>query len=65
MKGFMAVRKWIDESIDGFELRSGDNPIASRYASHVSVLILLSGVRAVQRVQELDQLVPQSGEKSG
>ena len=65
MKGFMAVRKWIDESIDGFELRSGDNPIASRYASHVSVLILLSGVRAVQRVQELDQLVPQSEEKSG
>jgi cell division GTPase FtsZ len=26
MKGYMAVRKWIDESIAGYEMRAGDIP---------------------------------------
>ncbi|PWR73558.1 tubulin/FtsZ family protein [Methanospirillum stamsii] len=53
MKGYMAVRKWIDESIDGFEMRSGDNPVSARYMNHVSVLILFSGLPTVTRVQDL------------
>ena len=53
MKGFMAVRKWIDESIDGFEMRAGDIPISSRQSARVSVLIIFSGLKTVTRVQEL------------
>ncbi len=57
MKGFMAVRKWIDDSIDGYELRSGDSPISARQGTHVAVLIVLSGLNVVNRVNELDQLI--------
>lgn len=57
MKGFMAVRKWIDDSIDGYELRSGDSPVSARQGTHVAVLIVLSGLSVVNRVQELDQLL--------
>jgi cell division GTPase FtsZ len=53
MKGFMAVRKWIDESIDGFEMRAGDIPVSSRQSARVSVLIIFSGLKTVTRVQEL------------
>ncbi len=53
MKGYMAVRKWIDESIDGFEMRAGDIPISSRQSARVSVLIIFSGLKTVTRVQEL------------
>lgn len=55
MKGFMAVRKWIDDSINGYELRSGDNPVSSRPGAHVGVLILLAGLTSIARVSELDQ----------
>jgi cell division GTPase FtsZ len=65
MKGFMAIRKWIDDSIDGYELRSGDNPITARQSPRVSVLIVLSGVKNVARVQELDQLLPEPVPKTG
>ncbi|HWQ67407.1 MAG TPA: hypothetical protein VN372_11100 [Methanospirillum sp.] len=58
MKGFMAVRKWIDETIDGFELRSGDSPLSARYgAHHIGVLILLAGLSNIPKVQELDHLL--------
>lgn len=53
MKGYMAVRKWIDESIDGFEMRAGDIPVSSRQSNRVSVLIVFSGLKTVTRVQEL------------
>lgn len=65
MKGFMAIRKWIDDSIDGFELRSGDNPVSARQSTHISVLIILSGVRTVARVDELDQLLPPPPSRDG
>ena len=60
MKGFMAVRKWIDDSIDGYELRSGDNPVTARQAARVSVLIVLSGLQRVDRVEELNRLIPEN-----
>ncbi|HOL40259.1 MAG TPA: tubulin/FtsZ family protein [Methanospirillum sp.] len=53
MKGYMAVRKWIDESIDGYEMRAGDIPVSSRRANRVSVLIVFSGLKTVTRIQEL------------
>jgi len=53
MKGYMAVRKWIDESIDGFEMRAGDIPVSSRHANRVSILIVFSGLKTVTRVQDL------------
>lgn len=53
MKGYMAVRKWIDESIDGYEMRSGDNPLSARQENTVSVLIVFAGLPMVNRVQEL------------
>ncbi len=57
MKGFMAVRKWIDDSINGYELRSGDSPVSARHGSYVAVLILLSGLSEIPRISELDQLL--------
>ncbi|MFH0967382.1 MAG: hypothetical protein V1862_06840, partial [Methanobacteriota archaeon] len=57
MKGFMAVRKWIDDSIDGYELRSGDSPCAARQGTHIAVLIVLSGLGYLPRLLELDKLV--------
>jgi cell division GTPase FtsZ len=57
MKGFMAVRKWIDDSIDGYELRSGDNPLSTRQGTSVGVLIILAGLGTVARVEELDQRI--------
>ena len=63
MKGYMAIRKWIDESIAGYELRSGDNPISSRHTNRVSVLILFSGLPTVTRIQELLNRFQQKMEK--
>jgi len=57
MKGFMAVRKWIDDSINGYELRSGDSPVSARHGTHVAVLIVLAGLNEIPRVSELDQLI--------
>lgn len=57
MKGFMAVRKWVDDSINGYELRSGDSPVSARHGTHVAVLIVLSGLNEIPRVSELDQLI--------
>ncbi len=55
MKGYMAIRKWIDESINGFELRSGDLPLSPRQSPHISVLIVLAGVTRVDRVADLER----------
>lgn len=62
MKGFMAVRKWIDDSMDGFELRSGDSPVSARHGTHVAVLIILSGLGEVTRVRELDRLISEKNQ---
>ena len=43
MKGFMAIRKWISESIQGYELRSGDAP-TSNDERKCGVLVLLAGI---------------------
>jgi cell division GTPase FtsZ len=51
MKGFMTVRKWIDRTIQGLELRSGDYPVkGSRF---LGVFIILAGMDTLSRVEEL------------
>ncbi len=54
MKGFQTVRKWIDRSIRGLEMRAGDYPVKS--TKFVGVIIVLAGIQNVPRVAELDEI---------
>ncbi|WP_319377990.1 tubulin/FtsZ family protein [uncultured Methanocorpusculum sp.] len=54
MKGFQTVRKWIDRSIRGLEMRAGDYPVKS--TKYVGVIIVLAGIQNVPRVAELDEI---------
>lgn len=54
MKGFQTVRKWIDRSIAGLEMRSGDYPVKN--TSFVGIIIVLSGLLNVPRVEELREI---------
>ncbi|MDD4254783.1 MAG: tubulin/FtsZ family protein [Methanofollis sp.] len=51
IRGFVTVRKWIDRSIAGLEMRSGDYPIKN--TRFVGIIIVLSGVQNVPRIDEL------------
>jgi cell division GTPase FtsZ len=54
MKGFMAIRKWISESMRGYELRSGDAPTSGDERA-CGVLVLFAGIAeppAVTRLKE-------------
>ena len=51
MKGFMTVRKWIDRSIAGTELRSGDYPVKSTH--HLAVIVILAGLSGIQRIEQI------------
>lgn len=54
MQGFMTVRKWIDRSISGIEMRSGDYPVMN--TANVAVIIMLSGLENIPRVSELREI---------
>jgi cell division GTPase FtsZ len=54
MRGFQTVRKWIDRSIAGLEMRSGDYPIQN--TRYVGIIIMLSGMKNIPRLDELAQL---------
>ncbi|WP_292521014.1 tubulin/FtsZ family protein [Methanoculleus sp.] len=54
MKGFQTVRKWIDRSIAGLEMRSGDYPVKN--TSYVGIIIVLSGLFNIPRVEELREI---------
>jgi len=54
MKGFQTVRKWIDRSISGLEMRSGDYPV--RNTKYVGIIIALSGIENIPRVHELSEI---------
>jgi len=54
MKGFQTVRKWIDRNIAGLEMRSGDYPVKN--TSFVGIIIVLSGLANVPRVEELREI---------
>ncbi|MDI6875962.1 MAG: tubulin/FtsZ family protein [Methanomicrobiales archaeon] len=51
MRGFQTIRKWIDRSIAGLEMRSGDYPL--RDTRFVGVVIVLSGLTNIPRVGEI------------
>ncbi len=54
MRGFMTVRKWIDRTIRGLELRSGDYPVSG--TRFLGILIILAGMETLPRVEELRQV---------
>lgn len=54
MKGFQTVRKWIDRSIAGLEMRSGDYPVKN--TSFVGIIIVLSGISNIPRVEEIQDI---------
>jgi cell division GTPase FtsZ len=54
MRGFQTVRKWIDRSIGGLEMRSGDYPIKN--TRYVGIIVMLSGMHNIPRLDELAQL---------
>lgn len=54
MKGFQTVRKWIDRSISGLEMRSGDYPVMN--TRFVGIIIVLSGIGNIPRITELIEI---------
>lgn len=54
MKGFQTVRKWIDRSIAGLEMRSGDYPV--RNTRFVGIIIMLSGLENIPRIRDLQEI---------
>lgn len=63
MKGYMTVRKWIDRSIAGMEVRSGDYPIPN--TQHVGIIVVLAGLSNIPRVNEVRQIRDQFRKTSG
>jgi cell division GTPase FtsZ len=58
MQGFMTVRKWIDRSIKGLEMRSGDYPVVN--TKNVAIIVMLSGLENIPRVSELKEIREQA-----
>jgi len=58
MKGFMTVRKWIDRSIRGLEMRSGDYPVMN--TKNVAIIVMLSGLENIPRITELREIRSQA-----
>lgn len=54
MRGFQTVRKWIDRSISGLEMRSGDYPVTN--TRFIGIIIVLAGLRNVPRLEELREV---------
>jgi cell division GTPase FtsZ len=54
MKGFQTVRKWIDRSIAGLEMRSGDYPVKN--TRFVGIIVMLSGLDNVPRIEEIKEI---------
>jgi len=53
-KGIDRAKVWIEDMIDGTEVRGGDYPIPN--SRHVAAVVLLSGVSEIPRVKELQKL---------
>jgi len=54
MRGFQAVQKWIDRSISGLEMRSGDYPVKN--TRFIGIIIVLAGLHNVPRIEELKKI---------
>jgi cell division GTPase FtsZ len=51
MRGYMTIRHWIDRTIRGNEVRSGDYPVKS--TRFIAVIILLSGLEQVAKIDAI------------
>jgi cell division GTPase FtsZ len=51
MRGYMTIRHWIDRTIRGQEVRSGDYPVSG--TGFIAVIILLAGLENIQKVEQL------------
>ena len=54
MRGYMTIRHWIDRSISGQEVRSGDYPVSG--TRYIAILIVLSGIGQIPRVESLREI---------
>ncbi|HII75492.1 MAG TPA: hypothetical protein HA264_00245 [Methanolinea sp.] len=54
MRGFMTVRRWIDRTIRGLELRSGDYPVSD--TRFLGIFIILAGMESLPAVDTLRQI---------
>lgn len=54
MRGYMTIRHWIDRSIRGQEVRSGDYPIST--TRYIAVMVVLSGFQRFARLDELREI---------
>jgi cell division GTPase FtsZ len=54
MKGYMTVRKWIDRSIAGMEVRSGDYPVKT--TKYIAIIIILAGISNIPRITEINAI---------
>lgn len=54
MRGYMTIRHWIDRSISGQEVRSGDYPVSG--TRFIAILIVLSGIGTIPRVESLREI---------
>jgi cell division GTPase FtsZ len=54
MRGYMTIRHWIDRSIRGQEVRSGDYPLST--TQYIVVMVILSGFKHFTRLDELREI---------
>jgi cell division GTPase FtsZ len=54
MRGYMTVRHWIDRTIRGQEVRSGDYPVKN--TRYIAVLIVLAGLENVAKIDEIRRI---------
>jgi cell division GTPase FtsZ len=54
MRGYMTIRHWIDRSISGQEVRSGDYPLKD--TRYIVVMVVLSGFQHFARLDELREI---------
>jgi cell division GTPase FtsZ len=54
MRGYMTVRHWIDRTIRGQEVRSGDYPV--RNTRFVVIIILLAGLEKVAKIEDIRKI---------
>lgn len=63
MKGFMTVRRWLDRSIQGLELRAGDYPV--KKTRYVGILVIFAGMDTLPCIEELRRAKERSLERDG
>jgi cell division GTPase FtsZ len=54
MRGYMTVRHWIDRTIRGQEVRSGDYPV--RNTRFIVIIILLAGLENVAKIEDIRRI---------